>query len=61
MKPLVPLVVAAVLFGGDKSDDPPKVDRAVALELQRLQGTWQVEAWEAGSWQTMTGGYTEQF
>ncbi len=42
------LVAATLLFAADKEDAPPKIDPAVVRELQKLQGTWKVEAWEEG-------------
>jgi uncharacterized protein (TIGR03067 family) len=45
VKTLTPLVAALLLFADDKPP-PPKLDPAVVAELQRLQGSWQAEAWE---------------
>ncbi|MBN9122629.1 MAG: TIGR03067 domain-containing protein [Planctomycetes bacterium] len=38
----------ALLAGTVAADDPPKKATTAAEELQRLQGTWQIEAWEEG-------------
>src|SRR5262245_55017286 len=45
MKSLATLITI-VLFATVKADDPPKKAPTAAEELQRLQGTWHVEAWE---------------
>ena len=39
-------LAALVLVGTLAADEPPKKVPTVAEELQRFQGTWQVEAWE---------------
>jgi uncharacterized protein (TIGR03067 family) len=46
MKPLVALVAVVLLVGSARADDPPKKVTTAAEELQRFQGTWQIEAWE---------------
>jgi uncharacterized protein (TIGR03067 family) len=50
MRFLTPLLALVVFFGSGApgpADEPPKAPSA-ADDLQRFQGTWQVEAWEEG-------------
>src|SRR3954467_5982652 len=48
MRSLAVLVTVALLIGNARADDPPKKTPTAAAELQRFQGTWQVEGWEEG-------------
>lgn len=48
MKPLTTLVAVALLVGVTAADEPKKKAPAAAEELQRFQGSWNVEAWEEG-------------
>ena len=43
-------IVSVLLFAGvsGAADDPPKKTPTAVEELQRLQGTWQLESWEEG-------------
>lgn len=47
MKSLAALVSVVLLSGFIRADDPKKTPTA-AEELQRFQGTWQLELWEEG-------------
>lgn len=44
----VPAIALLLLVGTGAADDPPKKAPTAAEDLQRLQGTWIVEAWEEG-------------
>ncbi len=46
MKSLAVLASLVLLAGTATADDPPKKAPTAAEELQRFQGTWQIEAWE---------------
>lgn len=46
MKALAAIVSVVLLCGTGAADEPPKKVPTAAEELQRLQGTWQLEAWE---------------
>jgi uncharacterized protein (TIGR03067 family) len=46
MKSLAALVSVVLLSGFIRADDPPKKTPTAAEELQRFQGTWQLESWE---------------
>jgi uncharacterized protein (TIGR03067 family) len=46
MRSLAALVTVTLLVGAGRADDPKKP--TAAEDLQRFQGTWQVESWEEG-------------
>lgn len=48
MKSLAALTSLLLLTGLLAADDPPKKAPTAAEELQRFQGTWQLQSWEEG-------------